>query len=148
MTDAPVTAVAPSTALAAWSPSRCAALEKALDVLVELYDPPAVFVFGSSVKQLDTPLSDIDLLVRMQSRSRRSDRGGLFYDVLAGSTPRFDLACFTDAEIYAQLANPYSFLSSVLKTAVPVRVRDPDREPLLALQRPHEGRGGAAAGGC
>ena len=110
---------------------RALALTSAVRVLREFYDPPAIFLFGSSAKDMAGALSDLDLLLRMPSRDRRGARGTEFKEVFLGSYPRVDLVVFTDEEVRHHLANPYSFLSSVMASARPLFLKSPRDEPLL-----------------
>ncbi len=112
-------------------PERAIALKRAVSVLKEFYDPPAIFLFGSSAKNKASTLSDLDLLIRMQSRERRSARGTEFKEVFLSSYPRVDLVVFNDDEVRHHLANPYSFLSSVMASARPLFLKSPHDEPLL-----------------
>jgi|GEM_PF-5792968 len=121
--------VIPPKAIKNLTPLQARALERAVAVLREFYDPPAIFLFGSVAKGTSSGKSDIDLLVNMPSDCPRSRRAEAFYDVFRESYPRFDVSCFTDNEIAHQLANPNSFLSAVMKSARPLYLRNPSREP-------------------
>ena len=107
------------------------ALRRAVGVLREFYDPPAIFVFGSVVKGLAHATSDVDLLMRIGPARRGHTRGHEFKEAMAGGFPHFDLIVFNDEEIEHHFANPRSFLSSIMTTARPLHVRDPENEPLL-----------------
>jgi len=111
--------------------ARARILVKAVNVLREFYDPPAIFLFGSSAKQMAGELSDIDLLVRMKSREPRPQRGAEFKEVFIGSYPRIDLVIFNDEEVRHHLENPHSFLSSVMSCAKPLYLKCAQTELLL-----------------
>lgn len=115
------------------SPVRAKALRRAVDTLREFYAPPAIFLFGSTAKGIAGELSDIDLLVRMESKEPRIKRGSEFKEVFSTSYPRVDLVVFTDAEIRHHRANRFSFLSSVLAQAKPLFLKNPQTELLLCL---------------
>ncbi len=121
---------------------KARALRHAVAVLREFYDPPAIFLFGSAAKGTGSETSDMDLLVRMPSEVPRAQRGGAFRDVFAGSYPRFDLVVFTDDEVRHHLANPRSFLSSVMVAARPLYLKAPQSEPLLQRRRGADPAGG------
>jgi predicted nucleotidyltransferase len=116
------------------SPERAKVLRRAVDTLREFYAPPAIFLFGSTAKGIASDLSDIDLLVRMESKEPRMRRGSEFREVFSGSYPRVDLVVFTDAEIRHHRTNRFSFLSSVLAQAKPLFLKNAQTELLLVLQ--------------
>ena len=131
-----MSAGAPAEGLAALAltPLQTTALGRAVATLREFYDPPAIFLFGSAARGAATDNSDMDLLVRIaRSDLPRQSRAHAFHEVFAQTRPRFDVAMFTDAEVAHHLANPRSFLCSVLVSAVPLFLQNPATEPLLLV---------------
>ncbi len=114
------------------SPIYSRRVRHAVSIIREFYDPKAIFLFGSVAKGLCTETSDIDLLARIPNASgRRTGRGQSFHSVMADGFPRVDLVIFNDAEVAHHLANPKSFLSSVMVSARALYLADRNREPLL-----------------
>ncbi|MEW8508356.1 MAG: nucleotidyltransferase domain-containing protein [Candidatus Thiodiazotropha sp.] len=91
--------------------------EKAVDIIVDLYDPDQIVLFGSSAKGKETTSSDIDMIVVKDTGIRRAHRGVEVYEALSRFPVKFDLLFYTHEELKDGLSRPYSFLESVWKTA-------------------------------
>lgn len=99
-------------------------VRRAVDRIVALYDPDAVYVFGSYAKGELTAGSDLDLVVVKPTGLPRWRRGRDVLAALAGLAFELDLLFVTPAELAEELADPYSLLATVMPAARPLYQRD------------------------
>jgi predicted nucleotidyltransferase len=91
--------------------------------IVALYDPDAIYAFGSYAKGTMGPDSDLDLIVVKPSALPRGLRGIDVVAVLKEVGFGLDLLFMTPAEIQEDLREPHSLMSTVMPTARPVYAR-------------------------
>jgi predicted nucleotidyltransferase len=85
--------------------------------ITALHDTDRIYLFGSHVRGEDHGASDIDLLIIGPSRIPRRHRGKNVAAALRSFSSKFDLLFFTAEELDEELAQPLSFLSSVLRNS-------------------------------
>lgn len=99
-------------------------VRRAVDRIVALYDPDAVYVFGSYAKGELTGTSDLDLVVVKPTELPRWRRGRDVVAVLSELAFELDLLFVTPAELAEELADQYSLLATVMPGARPLYQRD------------------------
>jgi predicted nucleotidyltransferase len=91
--------------------------------IVDLYDPDTVYLFGSYAKGNAREDSDVDLLVVKPTTLPRSRRGRDVVAMLSGVGFSLDVLFLTPQEVEAELAEPYSLITTIMPTAKPVYQR-------------------------
>ena len=89
-------------------------VDKAAEIIVDLYDPDTIILFGSYVKGTDNVTSDIDLLIVKDTDIPRYYRGIEVLEALSRYPIRFDLLFYTNDEVKAGLAREFSFIHSIV----------------------------------
>lgn len=89
-------------------------IDKAVKVIVELYDPDEILLFGSYAKEKATLDSDIDLLIIKETSLPRHNRGWEVVEFLKRYPQKFDLLFYTPLEVLEAKQKPYSFIQSIL----------------------------------
>jgi predicted nucleotidyltransferase len=108
------------------------ALRSITALIVESCDPEAVLLFGSYAKGLDTPDSDLDLLVVGEFRESHHPRGLEVRELMRRFPIRIDLHFVTPAEVRAAPADPQGFLSSALTSSIPLYRKGADGQGATA----------------
>jgi predicted nucleotidyltransferase len=85
--------------------------------ITALHDTDRIYLFGSHVRGEAHSGSDIDLLIIGPSRIPRPHRGKHVAAVLRRFPSKFDLLFFTTEELDEELADPLSFLSSIVRNS-------------------------------
>lgn len=95
-------------------------IQKIMRRIVEQYAPEEIILFGSYAKQRQHALSDIDMLVVLNTSLPRSCRAREIFDFARQLPVKVDLHFYTPAEIAQAKQNPYSFISSVFVAGVKI----------------------------
>ena len=95
-------------------------IDKAVKVILELYDPEEIILFGSYAKGDENLQSDIDLLIIKQTPLLRQHRGLDIVSHLKRFPQKFDLLFYTPSEILEKKQAPYSFINSILISGISV----------------------------
>lgn len=95
-------------------------VNKAVGVIVQLYAPDEIILFGSHAKGKETDLSDIDLLIIKPSFLPREKRGVEVKDYLKKYSKKFDLLFYTPREISEMEREPFSFIKSILNSGISI----------------------------
>lgn len=93
-------------------------IDKAVRVIVELYAPEQIILFGSCAMGNPTLHSDVDLLIIKQSHLPRLYRGLEVIEHLQRYPIKFDLLFYTPDEVQAGLAVEHSFMNTVHRSGV------------------------------
>lgn len=83
-------------------------------MIVELYDPDEIILFGSYAKENETISSDMDFLIIKQSLVPRYYRGLEIREHLKKYPLNFDLLFYTPTELLEAKRKKYSFIQSIL----------------------------------
>lgn len=88
--------------------------------IVEYYAPQEIILFGSYAKQQQHALSDVDMLVVLDSDFASYCRAREIFDFIRQLPVKVDLHFYTPAEIAQAKQNPHSFISSIFVTGVKI----------------------------
>lgn len=94
------------------------ALRSITALIVQCCDPEAVLLFGSYAKGMESPDSDLDILVIGDFRESPYLRGHEVRELLRRYPIRIDLHIVTLGDVAIESRNPFGFLSSVLASSV------------------------------
>ncbi|MCW8876722.1 MAG: nucleotidyltransferase domain-containing protein [Kangiellaceae bacterium] len=95
-------------------------LKKIRAIIHEYYGHCAIYLFGSTAKQQRKKNSDIDIFVIVDSDECEIIRGDQCKQQLARFAYKIDIRFYTVKEFQQAKKNPYSFLSSIEKSAVKI----------------------------
>lgn len=84
--------------------------------IVVCLQPQEVIIFGSYAKDKATIKSDLDICVIKETELPMSSRAHELGAILTSSLIRLDVHVYTPEEIEAYVRDPFSFVSSILKT--------------------------------
>lgn len=90
--------------------------QKAIDKIVETFDPRMVIVFGSVATGTAKDDSDLDILVVMESDMKLAKRASMIYRALAGEYVPMDIIVLTPEEFEEHRDDRYSFTSEIVRT--------------------------------
>jgi len=93
-------------------------LQRIVERIVALYDPDKIYLFGSYAKENMTENSDLDFIVVKPSNLPRPMRGRDVVAILAEVPVDIDMIFVTPEELKIELYEKYSFISTVLPTAI------------------------------
>lgn len=93
-------------------------INKAVQVIIELYDPDEIILFGSYAKGDENLHSDIDLLIIKSTPLLRQNRGLDIILHLKRYPQKFDLLFYTPLEILEKKQASYSFINSILISGI------------------------------
>jgi len=92
-------------------------VQRVVDLIVALYRPDRILVFGSYAKGLLHEGSDLDLLVVKPWKLPAFRRGRDLEAMLAMQAISVDVLFYTPEEMEVELADPLSMLSAILPSA-------------------------------
>ena len=95
-------------------------IDRAVEIIVDLYDPDEIMLFGSWARNQQTLQSDIDLLIVKDTDLPRRYRGMEVASYLQKYPVDFDLLFYTQGELEQGMATEHSFVRTILGTAVTV----------------------------
>ena len=90
--------------------------EKAVEIIIDLYDPDKIILFGSYAKNAHTLQSDIDLLIIKDTDIPKIYRGIEVLSALTRYPIKFDLLFYTNKELAEGLMQEYSFIRSIIRS--------------------------------
>ena len=93
-------------------------VEKVVDVIVDVYDPDQIVLFGSAAKGADRRVADTDMIVIRNTEVRCAYCGVEVYEALSRFPINFDLFFYTHRELKEGLTKPNSLIESVWETGV------------------------------
>jgi uncharacterized protein len=97
--------------------------DKAAKIIVDMYDPDQIILFGSFAKASENLYSDIDLIIVKDTDIPRVHRGREIPNALSRFPIKFDLLFITNVELAEQTANEYSFIYSILPSCIVIYAR-------------------------
>lgn len=89
-------------------------IEKIMRKVIDHYAPEEIILFGSYAKQTQHALSDIDMLVVLETQLPRVCRSGEISDFIRQFPVKVDMHFYTPSEIAHARENPHSFISSIM----------------------------------
>lgn len=95
-------------------------VEKAVQIIVDLYAPERILLFGSQAKGTVHAASDVDLIVIKKTDVPKRFRGAEVMERLGRYPMKFDLLFYTPKELEEARSKPHSFIHSLQKSAVKV----------------------------
>lgn len=93
-------------------------LQRIAERIVALYDPDTIYLFGSYAKKSMTENSDLDFIIVKRSDLPRPMRGRDVVAILARVPVDIDVIFVTPEELDAERHEKYSFIGTVLPTAI------------------------------
>ena len=93
-------------------------LQRIVERIVALYDPDTIYLFGSYAKGSMTEKSDLDFIIVKPSDLPRPMRGRDVVAILAEVPVDIDAIFMTPEELYVERREKYSFIGTVLPTAI------------------------------
>lgn len=91
-------------------------IEKLIGRIVARIQPQRIIIFGSYAKDSATAQSDLDILVITETELPMANRGDDLKPILSNSLIPVDVHFYTPEEIEEYSQEPFSFISSILKS--------------------------------
>jgi uncharacterized protein len=88
--------------------------------IVTLIQPQEVIIFGSYAKGLATIKSDLDILVIKETELPMANRANELAPILSHALIPVDVHIYTPEEVEEYSQEPFSFVSSILKSGITV----------------------------
>ena len=95
-----------------------AVVDVVLDVILKMYSPKCIILFGSVARHEATPDSDVDLLIVMDTDVPFHRRTVDLHYVLGGLMIPADVLIVTPQEFISEVDDPYSLFHQVVEEGV------------------------------